>query len=358
MINVTKPYLPSLQEYFSQLSGVWNSGQLTNHGKLVKELERKLKEYLQVKHVCYVSSGTMALQIALKALELEGEVIVTPFSHVSTLNSLLWQNCKPIYCDIQGQNFCINPSLIEQAITTKTSAILATHIYGYPCNVLLIEEIAKKHQLKVVYDGAQAFGVKIFNQSIFNYGDISAASFHATKVFHTVEGGAIFTNDDNLIKKCISFRDFGLVDGEPSYAGINGKNSEFHAAMGLCNLPKMTDFIDRRREISLFYHHELQNLPLQFPIYSKEVLYNYAYFPIIFLSEEKMQRVKDALYANEINAKRYFYPSLNTLPYSNGGYCPISEYVSKRVLCLPLYYDLQMDDAKRVVRIIVDECSE
>jgi dTDP-4-amino-4,6-dideoxygalactose transaminase len=354
MITVTRPYLPPLEEYIQHLTGVWQRQQLTNQGPLVVELENQLKDYLGVKYVCLVSSGTVALQIAIKAIGLSGEVIITPFTHVSTLNVLLWQNCTPVFIDIEKNTFCINPSKIESAITNKTHAILATHIYGYPCDVKEIETISKAHRLKVIYDAAHAFGVKFRGQSIFNFGDATAVSFHATKIFHTIEGGAIITNNETLAKKFISLRNFGLENDIPQYAGINGKNSELHAAMGLCNLPHVDNFIAKRKEISDIYKTELRGLPLQFPYYSQEVAYNFAYFPVVFPSEEKMLCVKEALSIEGIDTRRYFYPPLNKLAYLSDGYCPIAEEISKKVLCLPLYYDLSLNDTLIITKVIID----
>ncbi|SOD41917.1 DegT/DnrJ/EryC1/StrS family aminotransferase [Nitrosovibrio sp. Nv4] len=353
MINVAKPYLPPFEEYSRYLAGIWSRGWLTNHGPLVIELENQLKEYLGVNYVCYVSSGSVALQIALRSLDAYGEIITTPFSYVSAVNVILWASCKPVFVDIEEKNFGLDASRIEAAITNKTSAILATHIYGHPCNVSRIQYIAQKYGLKVIYDGAQAFGVNLRNQSVFNYGDISTVSFHATKIFHTVEGGAIFTNDARLAQKCVLLRAFGLDDDRPHEAGINGKNSEFHAAMGLCNLPKVADFIQKRKEIDFIYRSLLQNLSVQFLNLSPEVAYNYAYFPLVFASEERMLSVKDALLDEGIHARRYFYPSLNKLPYYSSAHCPVAEDISKRVLCLPFYYELSTEDAQRIAGIVV-----
>lgn len=353
MINVSKPYLPPFQEYSRYLEGIWNNGRITNHGPLITELEHQLKEYLGVNYVQVVASGTVALQIAIKSLELQGEVITTAFSYVSTVNALLWGNCQPIFVDIEEKTFCIDPAKIEASITNKTSAILATHVYGYPCEVRKIQSIADRYNLKVIYDGAHAFGVKLYDQSILNYGDVSAVSFHATKLYHTIEGGAIFTNDEQIAKKCILLRAFGLQDTDPHCAGINGKNSEFHAAMGLCNLPKVADFIRKRQEIALVYRSILKKLPLQFPEHPAEVAYNYAYFPVLFSSEEKLLSVKNELANHGINTRRYFYPSLNKLSYCTGTDCPIAEDTSQRVLCLPLYYELSLADAQMIAQVIV-----
>ncbi|MDQ3021271.1 MAG: DegT/DnrJ/EryC1/StrS family aminotransferase [Bacteroidota bacterium] len=352
MINVTKTYLPPLKEYTEQLKKIWETNWVTNQGPLAENLEHRLKEYLGVKNILLVSNGTIALQIAIKALELSGEIITTPFSYVATTTSILWENCTPVFCDIEDKTFCIDAEKIEEAITYKTSAILATHVYGFPCDVKKIKNIADKHNLKVIYDGAHSFGVKINNQSVLNFGNISTLSFHATKLFHTIEGGAVITNDDKLAEQIFLYRAFGHLDDDYITMGINGRTSEFNAAMGLCNLPKVNDFIGKRKEINLLYKSYLKNLPVQYPLIPENILYNYSYFPVIFQTEEQMLFVKKILSENEINARRYFYPSLNKLPYLKGANCPVSEDIASRVLCLPVYQELDNKDIKKISKII------
>ncbi|QIL76403.1 DegT/DnrJ/EryC1/StrS family aminotransferase [Hymenobacter sp. HDW8] len=353
MIHVTKTYLPPLEEYTEYLQGIWARTWITNYGPLVLELEQKLKNYLGVKHVFLVSNGTIALQIAIKALELEGEIITTPFSYVATTSSIVWEGCKPIFADIQRDTLCLDPQLIEQLITPRTSAVLATHVYGNPCDVEAIEIIAQKHQLKIVYDAAHAFGVQYKGQSVLNFGDVSTLSFHATKLFHTGEGGAIITNDDQLAHKIGYMANFGHNGPERYWGlGINGKNSELHAAMGLCVLPKVTDLIRRREEISKQYDQLLHGLGLVKPMVAKHVVYNYAYYPIIFPNEEVMLAVIAALNAEQIFPRRYFYPSLNELNYIDKQSSIIAEDISSRVMCLPLYYDLSVDSVLQIASII------
>ena len=354
IINVSKPYLPPLQEYYKYLEGIWDRTCLTNNGPLVTELEQKLEEYLGVKHVQVVTSGTIALQIAVNAMELNGEVITTAFSHVSTTNSVLTGNLRPVFVDIEDKSYCIDPSKIEEAITEKTSAILATHVYGHPCDVEKIQSIADKYKLKVIYDGAHAFGVKVRDQSVFNYGDITAVSFHATKLYHTVEGGAIITKDKKTAQKCLLLKNFGLHNAVPQIAGTNGKHSEFHAAMGLCNLPQVDNFIQKQGELSSLYRVLLKDLPLTFPQVKTEVKYNYSYFPVVFSSAEEMFRIKNELENAGIFARRYFYPSLNKLCYYKEYDCPIAEDLSKKILCLPLYYELCAEDVKRIAKVIIN----
>ncbi len=344
MIPVSKPFLPEPAIYNHYLEGIWERQWLTNNGPLVQELEQKLKEYLGVKHLIYVNNGTIALQIALKALAVQGEVITTPFSYVATTNSILWEGCKPVFADIKTTDYNIDPGKIESLITTSTVGILATHVYGNPCDVDAIEKIAQRHNLKVIYDGAHAFGALYKNRPVLSYGDIATCSFHATKIFHTVEGGAIMTNNDALAEKMTLYRQFGHIGDEHYSIGINGKNSEFHAAMGLCLLPMMDEFIAKRKSITALYDLLLQGLPLQKPMPLKEVDYNYSYYPIVMDSEERLEKVKSLLQQHHIITRRYFYPSLNHLPQYSGESCPVSESVSVRVLALPLFYELADKD--------------
>lgn len=352
MINVTKPFLPPLDLYTKYMTGIWERQWLTNNGPLVQELEEKLKNYLGVKHLLFVTNGTVALQIALKAIADKGEVITTPFSYVATTNSILWEGCVPVFADIKNSDCNIDPKKIETLITKTTVAILATHVYGNPCDIDAIETIAKRHNLKVIYDGAHAFDAKYKGRQILSYGDIATCSFHATKIFHTVEGGAIITNDDALAEKMTLYRQFGHVGDEHFSIGINGKNSEMHAAMGLCLLPMMDEFIYRRKEIAEMYNIELKNVPVQWPVALPDTTYNYCYYPVIFDSEERLKTVKDFLQQNGVNTRRYFYPSLNHLPQFSGEPCPVSESISLRVLALPLYYELTEADVRSICNLV------
>lgn len=353
-INVTKSFLPPIEEYQEVIKGIWENTWLTNNGPLVRKLESQIKEYLNVENFLYVSNGTIALQIALKALELKGEIITTPFSYCATTTSILWENLQPIFVDIESSTYNINADLIEAAITDKTSAILATHVYGRPCDVEKIEEIAKKHNLKVIYDGAHCFGATYKGKSILAYGDVATCSFHATKVFHTIEGGCVICNDAELNKKLEFYRSFGHKNDDYFMMGINAKNSEFHAAMGLCNLPKVDNIIENRKIISEKYDMLLNWKKLAKP--SNEIpdfVYNYAYYPVIFESEEVLMNVTNALKKEEITPRRYFYPSLNQLPYLDFyNPCPVSESYSSRALSLPLYHDLPLTDVETIASII------
>ncbi|HMR41744.1 MAG TPA: DegT/DnrJ/EryC1/StrS family aminotransferase [Ignavibacteria bacterium] len=352
MINVTKTYLPPVEEYFDKIRSVWDNNWITNQGPLAEELEAKLKDHLGVKNLLLVSNGTIALQLAIKALELKNEIITTPYSYVATTSSILWENCTPVFCDIEDKTFCINADKIEELITEKTTGILATNVYGFPCDYDKIKSIAGKYGLKVIYDGAHSFGVKINGESVFNSGDISTVSFHATKLFHTIEGGAIITNDEKLSAKMFLYRAFGHLDDDHYSVGINGRTSEFNAAMGLCNLPMVNIFINRRKEMNLLYRNLLNDTGLKFPVIPGNTEYNYSYFPVIFSSEEQMHFIKNKLADNNINARRYFYPSLNKLPYLKGNSCPVSESIAVRVLCLPLYHELSDKEIEGITKII------
>jgi dTDP-4-amino-4,6-dideoxygalactose transaminase len=353
MINVTKTYLPPLNEYIEILKRAWNKSWITNNGELVQELEQKLKDYLSVDQLFFCSNGTVVLQIALKALNITQEVITTPFSYVATANSILWEGCKPVFVDIEPSTFCIDTSKIESAITEKTQAILATHVYGIPCDVEAIEIIAQKYGLKVIYDGAHAFGVMYKGRPLLSYGDINTCSFHATKLFHTVEGGCIICRDGILADKILLYRQFGHIGENYFSMGINAKNSEFHAAMGLAILPQIEEIIYRRKKISELYSSLLNMNKLSTPKITADTSYNYAYYPVIFEQEKNVLEVKEALLQNGVSARRYFYPSLNQLPFVNEYQsCAISESISKRVLTLPLYYDLADKDIERIVEII------
>ena len=352
MINVTKTFLPPLEDYVRYLGQLWASGWITNNGALVQELEAKLTAYLDVPYLQYISNGTIALQIALKALNITGQVITTPFSYVATTTAILWEHCQPIFVDIEDRTFCIDANKIEASITAETQAILAVHVYGYPCDVIKIEALAAKYGLKVIYDGAHAFGVRLNGLSLLNYGDLTTLSFHATKLFHTTEGGAVIARTPEMAEQIWLHKSFGHRGDDYYSIGTNGKNSEFHAAMGLCVLPHVTELIARRRVISELYDTCLKAAGLQFPQKSAGLDYNYAYYPVLFQSEARLLHARSALAAADINTRRYFHPALNKLPYHVGAECPIAEDISRRVLCLPLYPELEDDQIIRIAEII------
>lgn len=355
MIPVTKPFLPPQIEYQEYLDGIWKRQWLTNMGPLANELELKLKKHLGVQHLLFVTNGTIAIQMAIKALDIKGDIITTPFSFVATTSSIVWEGCNPIFVDIDPETLTIDPSKIEAAITPNTKAILATHVYGNPCDVYAIDQIAQKHGLKVIYDAAHAFGVTIDGKSIFEYGDISTCSLHATKLYHSIEGGLIVTKSPELTKKLSLIRNFG-ISGYDSFAelGINGKNSEYHAAMGLVNLKYIDEIINKRKILSERYDNFFKSSSIQKVKWHKDASINYAYYTVLFESETVLLEIMEQLQMRKVSTRRYFYPSLSSsLPYLAIQSCPISESVSKKVLCLPLYYDLDIEEVDMVCRIIL-----
>ena len=354
MINVTKPFLPPQVEYEMALKEIWRRGWLTNNGPLVNELEMNLKEFLNVKHLLYLSNGTVALQIAIKALNLTGEILTTPFSYVATTSTIVWENCVPVFIDIDPDTLNINPKRIEAAITPKTVAILATHVYGNPCDVDAIEDIAKRRNLKVIYDGAHCFGSKYKGKSVFEYGDVCTTSFHATKLFHTIEGGAVMTNCPDLTRTMSLMRNFGHNGPEHfDSVGVNGKNSEFHALMGVVNLRYIDEVMEKRKQQSQFYDYKLQTLDVQHIKILPKSEPNYAYYPIVFPSEKALLKAMTTLNTHWIYPRRYFYPSLNQLNYVTPQACPVCEDISTRVLCLPLYHDLTEEEMTFICRLLL-----
>ncbi len=355
MIPVTKPFLPPQQVYQHYLDGIWKRNWLTNMGPLASDLELRLKDTLKVNYLLFVTNGTVALQMAIKALDLKGEIITTPFSFVATTSAIVWEHCTPVFVDIDEHSLNIDADKIEEAITPNTTAILATHVYGNPCDVEKIEAIAKKHQLKVIYDAAHAFGVEVNGKSIFEYGDISTCSLHATKLYHSVEGGLVVTKDAALLKRLAYMRNFGF-DGPESFAdlGINGKNSEYHAAMGLANLKYLEMIHNKRKELTARYDEKLKNLKARRPIWHAASENNFAYYPLVFDSEALMLQCVELLKLNEIFTRRYFYPSLATsLPYVKPQDLPVTGDIAQRVLCLPLYYDLTLEEVDLICRLIL-----
>ncbi len=346
MIPINRPFLPPKEEYIKFVKEIWERNWLTNNGPLVIKLENELVDILNLKHLKYVSNGTIALQIAIKALDLKGDIITTPFSYVATTSSIVWEGCNPVFVDINESSLNIDPDKIEKFITPNTSAILATHVFGNICEVNKISEIANRYGLKVIYDAAHAFGIEFNGKSIFSYGDISTTSFHSTKLFHTIEGGALVTNDNNIDNRIGLLRNFGH-DGPDNFSGvgINGKNSEFHAAMGLLNLNYIEQIIEKRKILYTTYLRLLKDVGLGFQVIQNDFKYNYSYFPIICQSEKQLLSLVEYLSSKKINTRRYFYPSLSSLNYIvDKQYTPISDSISKRILCLPLFYDLTQDE--------------
>lgn len=353
MTPVTKSFLPPIEEYFNEVQRAFNNQWLTNRGELVLELEAKLIKYLDVQNIIITNNGTVPLQIALKLLGQKGEIITTPFSYVATTAAIVWEGCKPVFVDIHPEYLTIDENKIEEAITDQTTCILATHVFGNPCNVEALAQIANKHNLKVIYDAAHCFGVKYQGRSIFNSGDISTCSFHATKIFHTGEGGAIYTNDKHLNHQLFYSHNFGH-NGPLDFhgLGINGKISELQAAMGLSVLPHMDEILSDRKRVCEFYDKNLHSENLQKLSIRPGTEWNYSYYPVIFKSEEILLRVQERLADHQIIPRRYFYPSLNTIPYTKGKSMPVSESISSRVLCLPIFVGIEESTLKQITNIV------
>lgn len=352
-INVTKPFLPPISDYEKYVKEIWMREWLTNNGPLVNDLELQIKARLELEHFLFLGNGTIALQIAMRALDLQGEILTTPFSYVATSSSIVWEGCSPVMVDICPLSLNIDSEKLEAAITNKTTGIVATHVYGNPCDVDKIEAVAEKHGLKVIYDAAHAFGTKLKGRSLFSFGDVSTASFHATKLFHTIEGGGVFARDPSVLKRMAEMRNFGHVSPtEFLEVGINGKNSEFHAAMGLCNLKYIDEIMLNRKALSDRYDQNLANIGLLRPKIAEGTDYNHAYYPIICESERDLISIVKVLNLNNIFPRRYFYPSLSMLPYISGQSAPIAEDVAKRVLCLPLYHSLTVEEVDMISRLL------
>lgn len=355
MINVTKTFFPPLEEYHAQLQRVWDNQWLTNRGALVQELETKLADYLtlQESKMIIMNNGTIPIQIALKLLAKGGEVITTPFSYVATTSAIVWENCTPVFVDIHPEYLTIDETKIEAAITDKTTCILATHVFGNPCNIEAIEAIAQKYKLKVIYDAAHCFGVTYQGKSIFEYGDISTCSFHATKLFHTGEGGALFTKDPELFHQCFYSHNFGH-DGPLAFhgLGINGKISELQAAMGLSVLPYMSAILQARAEVVDLYDSLLDFDKVQKMKLREHSQWNYSYYPILFKEEVTLLKIQKELNEAQIFPRRYFYPSLNTVPFVSQQKMDISENLSSNIICLPLYIGIEKNIIKKIVKFI------
>ena len=355
-INISKPFLPPLVEFMDAIAPIWNSHQLTNNGALVQELEATLCKYLGVEHLVLCANGTIAMQLALEVYPAKQEVITTPFTYVATLDSILWQKCTPVFVDILQDDFCINPAYLKNKITANTRAILATHIFGQPCAIEEIEAIASLHDIPVIYDGAHAFACTYKGKSLLSYGDISTCSFNATKIFHTVEGGCIITKDAHIAKQLKQMRYFGMADHEIQSVGLNAKQSELHAAMGLVNLHYVDKIKHRFQEISERYSNGLKDCKVKIIVSKENTTINHAYFPLVFDSEEQLLKVVQILNEHDIFPRRYFFPSLNTLPFVACQPCPVAEAMSKRILCLPVYYDLSNEQVDIICKLIEEVC--
>lgn len=340
---MTEPFLPPMEEYTELVKGIFERNWLTNNGPLVLDLESKLCDRFNVPTL-FVSNGTIAIQLAIKALGLKGKIITTPFSYVATSSSIVWEGCEPVYVDIQENGYNIDPEKIEAAITPEVTGIVATHCFGIPCDVDSIQSIADRHGLKVIFDAAHAFGTTVNGRSIFEFGDVSTCSMHATKLFHTVEGGSVSCKDKEILRRISLMRNFGHSGPEKfDGVGINGKNSEFHAAMGIVNLRYLDEILKKRRAITALYHENLKELNLLLPP-SENTEWNCSYYPIVFESEGRCLEVKNQLEQADIHPKRYFNPSLNQINDWSVDHCPNSATLSARVLCLPVFQLLTASD--------------
>ena len=364
-ITVTKPFMPALSEYIEYVEKIWNNCWVTNKGPLFKEFHLLLQNYLSVDNLSLTVNGHSALDISIKVLGLSGEVITTPFTFASTAHALTMNHIKPVFCDIKESDLTIDESKIEELITDKTTAIMPVHVYGHSCNTEAIEKIAKKHHLKVIYDAAHSFGVQKNGQSIALCGDVSVFSFHATKIFHTIEGGCAIYRDSNLEPLFNAFRNFGIYSEEEiNYIGGNAKMNEFQAAMGIVNLKHMDEIIRKRKKLTLYYRKKLDLIegiryfvPEKMSTYS----YNYAYFPVL-IDENKLKISRDDLYEKlkkfNIYTRKYFYPLVTDFGcYSEqyrDVYLPVAKKVSEQILCLPLYYDLSYEDIDYICQVILE----
>ena len=359
-IYVTQPFLPPLDEFNEYMKQIWTSKWLTNGGQFHEEFENALCDYLGVKNVCLFNNGTLALIIALKALRITGEVITTPFSFVATTHSLWWNNIKPVFADIDRETFNIDPEKIEDAITPQTTGIMPVHVYGNPCDVKAIQEIADIYNLKVIYDAAHAFGVTLNDESVLNFGDLSVISFHATKVLNTFEGGAIICHDKKMKRHIDDLKNFGFRDETTIVApGINAKMNEIQAAFGMLQLKYVDEAIDRRKAIAEIYRENLINIEgIYFQNDLPGIRQSYTYFPIL-IDEKKYGKSRDELYeylkAHNIFGRRYFYPLISNLSTYKGlkssapRNLPVANDVAERVICLPLYPDLKKNEIEWII---------
>jgi dTDP-4-amino-4,6-dideoxygalactose transaminase len=353
MIPVTKPHLPEIGRYIRYIERCYENNQLTNNGPLAQELKARLEEYLGVQNLLLVANGTLALQIAYKVLGVSKKAITTPFTFVATSSSLKWEGIEPVYADIDAQSLDLSPEKVLEAIDPEVTALVPVHVYGNPCDVEAFDRIAKEHDLKVIYDAAHAFGVRLNGKSILQWGDAATLSFHATKVFHTVEGGAVVFKKREDYERACRLINFGYEEGEVVDEGINAKMSEFHAAMGLCMLDEIDTVLQKREEVYHRYYEALKD-HFEMPVWKEGATRNYAYFPVLFPSEDALLKTQERLNEAGIFPRRYFYPSLDTLESGRpDGGSPISRDRARRVLCLPIYPALPLGVQDRIISIMV-----
>lgn len=362
-ITVTSPLLPNLEEFHELLKEIWESKWITNNGSFHRRLEAALAEYLKVPYVSLFTNGTLPLITALQALRITGEVITTPYSFVATTHALWWNGIKPVFVDIEPETGNIDPNKIEAAITPKTTAIMPVHVYGKPCNVKAIQEIADKYGLKVIYDAAHAFGVEVNGESILNAGDMSTLSFHATKVYNTIEGGAMVMHDEKTKKRIDYLKNFGFAgETEVIAPGINSKMDEMRSAYGLLNLKQVDSAIEKRHKVAIQYREALKNVDgISFWNDMPNVKHNYSYFPI-FVDAKKYGMTRDELYfkmqAHGVLGRRYFYPLISNfstyrgLPSSNRENLPVATKMAEQVICLPMHHALSNNDIELTINCI------
>lgn len=360
---ITQPLLPDMDEFNEMLKVIWASKQLSNNGNMVKQLEKELAGYLNTDYLSVFSNGTVALQLACKVLRLSGEVITTPFTFAATSHALFWNNLKPVFCDIEKDSYNINPDLIESLITQDTTAIMPVHVFGNPCNVEKIKKIADKYGLKVIYDAAHAFGVKIKGEPISHFGDLSMFSFHATKIYHTIEGGALTFKDPYYKERADSLRNFGIRNPDSvTEPGTNGKLNEIQAAVGILLLKQVEEEIARRKEITDLYRQILSDIPGVITSQDMEgITHNYAYF-VIRINKEEFGRTRDELYEKlaeyNVIARKYFYPLCSNFqcykdyPSSDKLNLPVANKISETVLSLPLHGRMSESDVEKICSII------
>lgn len=355
MINVTKPFLPPIEEYKELIDGVWERNFLTNQGPLCNQFEASIKKYLDVRNFLFTGNGTIALQFAIKALGLKGKIITTPFSYIATTSSILWEGCTPEFVDIDPRTLNIDSKEIARRLDKDIVGILATHVYGNPCDIDEIANLAKQAGIPVIYDGAHAFGSTYKGKSLLKYGDVSTTSFHATKIMQTIEGGGVFTENEVINERIFYMRNFGHKNfTEFSGIGINGKNSEFHAAMGIVNLKYFNDILSNRKRICDRYDDLFSGVEVSKPKVQNDGELNWSYYPIIFETENVLVKAIKVLEQNNISPRRYFYPALHQIKISKSNIpsLPLVESISPRVLCLPLYYGLETSQISQIVDLI------
>ena len=354
MIQVTNTDLPERGMLDAYIDRIYRAGWVTNSGDLVLELQGRLEDYLGVRHVLPVANGTLALQIAFKLLGLKGEVITSPFTFIATASSLAWEGLTPVFVDIDPESLNLDVKEIERAITPETAAILPVHVFGNPCEVEAIAVLAAQHKLPVIYDAAHAFGVYYRGESLLRWGDVATLSFHATKVFHTIEGGALVIEDDDLYEQARKMINFGITGPESiETLGINAKMNEFEAAMGLCLMDEVATGIAARKRVADFYDEHLP-ATLGRQKWVDDATSNHGYYPVLFESEEALKKVQQKLLENGIRPRRYFYPSLSELPFLGGvgGEVPVALDISRRILCLPIYAGLSVDVCEQIAKVI------